>query len=207
MTSTPTDSAPTANNNPADPSEKSDASSTPAPQAPQLNGVGPFQITPQMLAQAMATQQRMGAVRGVPMFVPMPMAVGSQQITWNGPYPPPDCVERYEKVLPGSFDRILAMAERMEAAQIEQSKLALIHAHKDASRGHWLGFAVGALAVIGAMFCAKLGQPLLGGGFLAVPLTGLGKAFVESVRNKPTDMAVPETQPQEPKSQPQKAAS
>ena len=32
---------------------------------------------------------------------------------WQGQFPPPDAVEKYEAVLPGAFDRIVAMAERL----------------------------------------------------------------------------------------------
>ncbi|HUC12454.1 MAG TPA: DUF2335 domain-containing protein, partial [Stellaceae bacterium] len=46
--------------------------------------------------------------------VPMPLALmGAQQSVrlWQAPYPPPEAIERYEKVLPGSFDRMIKMAE------------------------------------------------------------------------------------------------
>ena len=52
----------------------------------------------------------------MPVFLPMPAGQLSQvQQTvqlWQGQYPPPEAIEHYEKVLPGSFDRMIAMAER-----------------------------------------------------------------------------------------------
>jgi uncharacterized membrane protein len=141
--------------------------------------------------QAAAAQR----LAGPPAF---PMLVGAQQITWNGPYPPPDAVERYERVLPGSFDRILAMAERVSTAQINQSQIALDNAHHDNRRGNWLGFVIGAMAIVAAVICAALNQPWLGAVFLAVPVMGLGKSLVESARQKneenPPGFAAPQSQ-------------
>ena len=71
------------------------------------------------------------------------------------------------------------MAERMEAAQINQSELALKYHHKDTFRGHWLGFGLSALAMIGAGLMAYLGQSWLAAAFLSVPVMGVAKALVE----------------------------
>src|ERR1700722_7370195 len=39
--------------------------------------------------------------------VPQPSIL---QQSWQGPYPPPHAIERYERALPGFFDRIVSMA-------------------------------------------------------------------------------------------------
>jgi uncharacterized membrane protein len=104
------------------------------------------------------------------------------QQSWQGPYPPPDAVERYEKIQPGVFDRIVSMAERMEAAQIEQSAAALKYQHEDSRRGQWLGFSVAAGAVVGAVIIGIVGNPWLAAAFLAVPVMGVAQALVESAR-------------------------
>src|SRR5271169_160553 len=82
-----------------------------------------------------------------------------QQAHWSGPYPPPDAVERYDAVVPGAFDRIIAMAEQLQAAQIDQSRRALDYSHYNGRRGHWLGFVAAILAMGGALFCAWIGSP------------------------------------------------
>jgi uncharacterized membrane protein len=46
-----------------------------------------------------------------------------------GPLPPPETVERYEFVLPGSFDRILTMAEREQQNKFEQNRSGWVFAH------------------------------------------------------------------------------
>jgi uncharacterized membrane protein len=122
--------------------------------------------------------------------------------TWQGPYPPPEAIERYEKILPGTFDRILSMAERMEAAQIAQSADALRNQADDVRRAHYLGAGLGVLAIVGAIVMGFAGQPWLATAFLAVPVMGLARAFVENWRapNQPNNLvgAVPsEPHPEE----------
>ena len=103
---------------------------------------------------------------GVPGGTPV---VGARATTvmqsWQGPYPPPEAIERYEKSLPGTFDRILSMAERMEAAQIAQSADALRSQANDVRRAHYLGAGLGAFAIAGAIVMGFAGQPWLAAAF------------------------------------------
>jgi uncharacterized membrane protein len=76
-----------------------------------------------------------------PMFWPpgawMPGPMAQQQLqVWKGQFPPPQAMEHYEKVLPGSVDRMIKMAEELQKAQIEQSSRALTFA-LSAGWLHW----------------------------------------------------------------------
>jgi uncharacterized membrane protein len=144
----------------------------------------PGPVTPQSLEQFIASQ---AAARRAQLLLPAAQAI--QQQLWQGPYPPPEAVERYDKVHPGAFARILTMAENMQAAQVEQSKIALTNAHSDTRRAHWLGFSVGALALIGAVVIGLWGNAWLAAAFLAVPVMGLAKALVESARQRWSEKA------------------
>ena len=53
-----------------------------------------------------------------------------------GPLPPPETVERYEVVLPGSFDRILTMAEQEQQNKFEHNR----SGWRFALRGQVFGF-------------------------------------------------------------------
>jgi uncharacterized membrane protein len=75
-----------------------------------------------------------------------------QQIQlWQGQYPPPEAVERYEKVLPGAFNRILTMAEGLQAAQIREAEHTNNYAHSDIRRAHYLGALIAIFAMLGAL--------------------------------------------------------
>ncbi len=45
---------------------------------------------------------------------------------FSGPIPPPDLLRTYEEILPGTADRILAMAEREQKRQIFYDNLGLV---------------------------------------------------------------------------------
>jgi uncharacterized membrane protein len=118
----------------------------------------------------------------MPVFLPMPAGQLSQvQQTvqlWQGQYPPPEAIEHYEKVLPGSFDRMIAMAERLQAAQIEESRRAHDYTHSDNQRGHWLGFSAAVIAIAALAF----NDPWVAVAFISVPVMGVARALIESAR-------------------------
>jgi uncharacterized membrane protein len=128
-----------------------------------------------------------------------------QAAHWQGPYPPPEAVERYEKVLPGTFNRLIAMAEQLQSSQIEQSKLALEFAQANSARGHWLGFAGMGLAIFGALVCVWFGEPWVAAAFVSVPVMAVAKALVDAAKASPKEIvaigtpeAIPPDATQEP---------
>jgi uncharacterized membrane protein len=162
---------------------------TPAPQPPPQPPVSPQLI-------ALAAAQLIG---GAAARAPLPFGIGipvaglpvAQQTfqVWQGQYPPPDAVEHYEKVLSGSFDRMIAMAERLQAAQIEESRRAHDYAQRDSQRGHWLGFSTAIGAMVAASVALVLGYPWVAGVFISVPVMGVAKALVDSVkRSSPSEL-------------------
>jgi len=180
---------PKENNSPSD-------SPNPNPTAPLSNLQVP--ISPQILAQIVALMSGAGAqprvMRGPnqPQLTGQifpPQITGTLQQTWQGPYPPPEAVERYDKVQPGAFNRILSMAERMEAAQIEQSADSMRFQHQDTIRGQWLGFVTVVIALIGAGIMGAIGQPWLAGVFLTLPVMGVAKSLIESARSSSRPIA------------------
>ncbi len=75
---------------------------------------------------------------GAQLSLPLGLAQQTVQM-WQGPHVPPDAAEKYETVLPGSFDRMLALTEQIQAAQITSSATAVQYLRDDVKRGHWLG--------------------------------------------------------------------
>jgi uncharacterized membrane protein len=145
----------------------------------------------------MIAQQIAGA--GQPQQLLLPGIIQQQASHWQGPYPPPEAVERYEGVLPGTFNRLITMAEQLQAAQISQSAQALEYAHADTKRGHWLGFTTTGFAMAGAIICAAIGDPWVAGLFLSVPVMAVAKALIETTKApSPTDIIKAATQPQPP---------
>ncbi len=124
----------------------------------------------------------------IPLGTTMPitgMAVQQVQV-WQGQFPPPDAVERYEATMPGAFDRLMRMAERQQDAAIEAGGEARAYLRADTKRGHYLGFLVTVFAILGAIVCAYLGQPWVAAALVGVPVLSVAKALIDSTRAVPT---------------------
>lgn len=177
----------------------SDPPSPPEPDkahAPPSDGPALAQLSPQQIAQlAAASQQGLFPYASPPPGMalagfggPQPQAQQTVQI-WQGQFPPPEAIERYERVQAGSFDRILTMAERLQAAQLEQAKRAHDYTQADMRRGQWLGFSATVLSMIGAFACSVVGAEwgvsgafLVAGALVSVPVMAVAKALVDSSR-------------------------
>lgn len=122
--------------------------------------------------------------------VPIRLAGGvalrvQQTEVWQGQFPPPDAIERYEKVSSGSFDRLITMAEKQQDASIEGNREARRNLRADTQRGHYLGALIAVLAIAGAVYCAVIGQPWVAAALVGVPVLAVARALVESSRAKP----------------------
>lgn len=77
---------------------------------------------------------------------------------FSGPIPPPHILEKYEAILPGAAERILAMAEKNSAHQIEIDKAIVDGKLKELSTGQKLGFYIAILALCAAVVCSIYGD-------------------------------------------------
>ena len=104
------------------------------------------------------------------------------QAAFSGPLPPPSMFGKYDDVLPGAADRILAMAERQAAHRQEWETSALRSEQKDSTRGQWLGFIISLGALTAATYLTvddHVVTPILIAG---AGLSGLIAGFINAVR-------------------------
>src|ERR1022692_1359972 len=74
------------------------------------------------------------------------------QRSFSGPIPPPELLERYNQALPGTAERIIAMAESQHDHR-QQLELKVVNANVAAqTRGTYLGFVVAMTAILGGVF-------------------------------------------------------
>lgn len=99
-----------------------------------------------------------------------------REFSFSGPIPPPQFLERYEKILPGSADRIVTMAENEQENAKEVGRFVLSN-----DRFRIGGSILVSLAlIVGACFCAYLGQPLLGG---VLGVSGIVPVFIRIIES------------------------
>lgn len=88
---------------------------------------------------------------------------------YRGPLPPPELMERYEQVLPGTAERLLRMVEAEGEHRRELEAKHLQGQLAETSKGQWMAFLIGLFtiavgAVTAAIYDKELAGALLGSG-------------------------------------------
>jgi uncharacterized membrane protein len=115
---------------------------------------------------------------------------------WQAPFPPPQAVCEYEAILPGTWNRMLEMAEEAQAAEILTVRNAQEYFRRDTKRGHVLGIVAMLAAMSCAIYCVAMKQPWVAVAFLSVTVMAVAKSLVETARSRepvsnPTDDTTP----------------
>ncbi len=110
---------------------------------------------------------------------------------YQGALPPPENVERYEKVLPGTFREILDLTKdnakhrrEMDIASIELEKKYLEEDINLRKKGQDRAFLVVFLGLLIVALCAYLGETTIGGILAGTTLIALVPQFVSGIKEK-----------------------
>jgi uncharacterized membrane protein len=108
---------------------------------------------------------------------------------FSGPLPPPEALERYNQILPGSAERLIAMAESQHSHRQELEKH-VIHSNVSAQRlGTILGFIVAMTVIIGGVYLVHEGKSGEGLAAILTALAALVGVFVYSKYEQQKDLA------------------
>lgn len=100
------------------------------------------------------------------------------QISFSGILPHPDIIAEYERVLSGSAERIVAMAEKEQNFRHAIRESALSGAMKRDKRGQWMGFVTTVCILLIASIFAYSGKTIFAGTLIGLDLLGLATLFV-----------------------------
>jgi uncharacterized membrane protein len=104
-----------------------------------------------------------------------------QVAQWRGPMPPPEVMQQYERVVPGSANRILAMAE---SSTTERTKLdnKLADGELDAAKtSQGLALFLVLIAIAAAVLFFFRGNNVAGCAFLSFPVVMMIRAVVGEI--------------------------
>jgi uncharacterized membrane protein len=104
------------------------------------------------------------------------------QMQPHGMFPPPAALKEYEAILPGTFERIMRMAEKAQQDQTDTVVSAQQALQRDTARVHWLAAGISLAAMVGAAYCASIHETIVAGCFLGVPVFAVIKAFIDSLK-------------------------
>lgn len=111
---------------------------------------------------------------------PRSIIIGQQ---YTGPIPPPEALEKYEKVLPGLADRIVKQAEAQTGHRIKQEDKVISSDILNSKLGLIFGFIIGMVGVVGGFVMVYLGKDV-GWLFSGGALVGLVGTFVYGRRTR-----------------------
>lgn len=119
----------------------------------------------------------------------------TQTQVFQGPTPPPEVMERYEKLVPGIAERLFKLAEdeslhrraledqankaniAAQDKQLEIAKLQSKAAFDSDSKGQSAGVFVSISCIVGAVFLSMYGHDWVAGGLAAIPTAAVIQAF------------------------------
>ncbi len=113
-------------------------------------------------------------------------AVVTQRFSLSaGPLPHPEAFRSYDETLSGAADRILKMAEKQQSHRHAQERREMELKENDfeiLTRGQWMGFVFGTLALIGAVLLVIVGRPVEGLTAMLLPVATIIGIFTMSKR-------------------------
>ncbi len=104
-------------------------------------------------------------------------------VSFSGPLPPPEVLEGYNKILPNAAERILVLAEGEAKHRRGIEDRVVKHNVCLAHLGQVFGFLLGAIGLLGGVYCVAIGQAWGGVGIVSGSLVSLVSVFVWG--NKP----------------------
>ncbi|MBI4266931.1 MAG: DUF2335 domain-containing protein [Chloroflexi bacterium] len=106
---------------------------------------------------------------------------------YEGPIPDPSTLQEYEKVIPGSADRILRMAERQAEHRQFLEKTVIHGDSRRAFYGLWVGAFVALCVLGGAIFLIYTGHDVAGAVIGGLDIVSLVSVFVYGTVSRRTE--------------------
>lgn len=106
------------------------------------------------------------------------------EMTFSGPLPHPKILEGYEKILPGSAERIFAMAEKQSDHRQDLEKEVVKSNTIDSKLGIGSAFVIGLTGVIGGIIVILNGAALAGTFITGGSLAAIVTSFVYGTRSE-----------------------
>lgn len=100
------------------------------------------------------------------------------QSSYSSPLPPPEIIEGYEKILPGSADRILTMTEKQGEHRRKLEESVVTSDIKRSNLGLWLAAGVTTIIVLCATYLAVNGRETTAGIMVGTAMVTLSGNFI-----------------------------
>lgn len=106
------------------------------------------------------------------------LVVEERTVSFSGPLPPPEVLEKYNKIVPGAAERIIKMAEQQSAHRRSLETQVINSDIKNSKLGLFFGFIIGLAGIIGAIITSVYASQLVGGALGISSLAALVGVFI-----------------------------
>jgi len=113
----------------------------------------------------------------------------SRSETFAGPLPPPEALARYNEILPGLAERIVAMAERQSQHRQGLEKTVIESRTRNESRGQTFAFILALVIAVGSITLIATGKPIAGLSLLVAELVALTGVFIYGRKRQENELA------------------
>ena len=167
-------------------------------------------VPPKTLSATVGRKDRGGPPQPQQQTTTTTIAVRQEGMVRSGPIPDADELAKYEQLLPGAADRIIAMAEKIQAQrflvddnnqamqrkdldlqekQMEINRTVVVEAAATTRRNQWFAFAVVIAGMILSAWLIEKGIPAAGISLIFVEVAGVGGLFVYSEKKRAKNKA------------------
>jgi uncharacterized membrane protein len=101
-----------------------------------------------------------------------------QSESFSGPLPPPDALARYDQIVPGAAERIIAMAEKQAEHRQKLESTVVKGNTSSQTRGTWFAFIISMTAICGGIWLIHGGKSATGLATIITDLAALAAVFV-----------------------------
>lgn len=101
-----------------------------------------------------------------------------QSVGFSGPLPPPEILERYEKILPGAAERIISMAEKQSEHRKQLESIVIGTDTANSRMGLWFGLIIGLAGLAVSALVAIWGKEWAGTIIGSATLVSLVGTFI-----------------------------
>jgi uncharacterized membrane protein len=103
---------------------------------------------------------------------------------FRGPIPPPEILEKYNNIVPGSADRIIKSVENQSQHRQVLEKIVIKSGSRDSLLGIILGFIIGICGLTGGIFCVLKGHDWAGSIIAGADLAVLVGVFIYGTNSR-----------------------
>ena len=108
-------------------------------------------------------------------------------VSWEGPLPPPQTLEGYERVIPGAANGILELVERQSEHRMQMEKALISGDSRRSYLGLIAGFLLSGVVIGGGIYLVATDHDWAGASMIGVSLVGLASVFVYGSRGRRDD--------------------